>query len=195
MGGLGLRDVKSFNDALLAKQAWQLEKEPNSLVSTFFRTTYGASPLTWLSQSRRSSRRHSYAWRSITRGAAILERGSAWRVSSGLRVRTSEDKWTPKPLTFKPLVDPSSKPLWVAELIDPQSRNWKIMDIHRKFEEASANAILSTYLPSSPGDDVLYWRFSANGLYTVKSSYAMLCSEKQGLDEEQLWHLRKRSKF
>jgi len=39
-GGLGFRDMESFNDTLLAKRFWQLLKSPNSLVTHILQAKY-----------------------------------------------------------------------------------------------------------------------------------------------------------
>ena len=40
MGGMGFHDMRAFNQALLAKQAWHLIESPNSLCSGFLKAKY-----------------------------------------------------------------------------------------------------------------------------------------------------------
>ena len=71
-GGLGFRDLRAFNLALLAKQGWCLQTHTSSLVHRVFKAKYfpegdfltatlGSSPL--------------YAWRSIMAAQKIVQQG------------------------------------------------------------------------------------------------------------------------
>lgn len=41
-GGLGFRDLERFNRALIAKDMWRLNRQPDSLVRCVFRVSYFA---------------------------------------------------------------------------------------------------------------------------------------------------------
>ena len=61
-GGMGFRDLKAFNLALLAKQGWRIKRNPHSLVHKVFKAKYFMdSPF----KEAQLGRRPSYAWRSI----------------------------------------------------------------------------------------------------------------------------------
>lgn len=66
MGGLGIRDVGCFNQTLLAKQAWRLLMDPNSLVAKVLRGKYcwGKEFLDCKAKSGCS-----WGWRSLMWGA------------------------------------------------------------------------------------------------------------------------------
>jgi hypothetical protein len=46
-GGMGFRDFLSFNKALLAKQAWRLWSQPESLVAKIMRAKYFSGSRFW----------------------------------------------------------------------------------------------------------------------------------------------------
>ena len=88
-GGMGFRDLRSFNLEMLAKQGWRLIHENESLLSLCFKAKYfprchfldAAVPPNC-----------SYAWRSIMAAKPILENGCCWRVGDGSSIRIFFDK-------------------------------------------------------------------------------------------------------
>ena len=98
------RSLKAaFNLAMLAKQGWRLNSNPNSLVAQIYKTRYyphgdifhtklGSSP--------------SYTWRSILNGLEVVKRDTRWRVGNGEKILIWEDKWLPTPTTYKVISPP-----------------------------------------------------------------------------------------
>ncbi|KAL5574974.1 hypothetical protein UlMin_016673 [Ulmus minor] len=103
-GGLGFRNLECFNKALLAKQGWRLLRNLDSLVGKVFKACY--FPNSSFLNAKVGSR-PSYTWKSILRGRKVIELWSRWRVGSGESIRVGEDRWIPRPNTFK-IHDPPS---------------------------------------------------------------------------------------
>ena len=79
-GGMGFRDLKDFNLALLAKQGWRILKNQSSLIHRVFKAKYFAQ---CSFREAQLGRRPSYAWRSIMAAREVLERGSKWSIGNG----------------------------------------------------------------------------------------------------------------
>ncbi|XP_056691517.1 uncharacterized mitochondrial protein AtMg00310-like [Spinacia oleracea] len=117
MGGMGFRDMKVFNQALLAKQLWRLYSNPNPLLLSVLKARHfkhdsileayrGYDP--------------SYSWRSLRGAKSLLLDGLKWRVGNGSMVRVWQDSWLPGTPTSAapshgPIYDPT---LMVADLIN-----------------------------------------------------------------------------
>ena len=84
MGGMGFRDMKLFNEAMLGRQCWRLMTEPDSLCAKVLKGRYYPKCSFIDSISTRSS---SFTWRSLMYGKSLLERGINWRVGNGEEIR------------------------------------------------------------------------------------------------------------
>ncbi|XP_042973065.1 uncharacterized mitochondrial protein AtMg00310-like [Carya illinoinensis] len=146
-GGLGFRDFRSFNLALLAKQGWRILQNPSSLADMVLKQKY-FSKTGFLDATLGA--RPSFAWRGVCAGLEILREGLVWRVGSGHNINIWKDWWIPlfhqKELS---LLDQ-----W-AELLTAQ-----------EYEAIKA-------IPISVGgkEDRMVWHFTTNGQYSVKSGY------------------------
>lgn len=91
-GGLGFRDLRSFNLVLLAKQGWRILHCQDSLLYKVFKSKYFPDG-SFLKASITSL--SSYAWRSITQSCNLLIQGSHWRVGTRTMINIWQDKWLP----------------------------------------------------------------------------------------------------
>ena len=90
---MGFKDLALFNDALLAKQAWRLPQNKNSLFYRVFKPNF--FPHCSIMEVTKSQAR-SYAWRSILKGREVLKEGMRWRVANGSSIRIWSDPWLPQ---------------------------------------------------------------------------------------------------
>jgi hypothetical protein len=91
-GGMGFRDLHSFNLAMLAKQVWRLIDEPNSLCAQVLRGKYYPSGDILKVGPKGGS---SFTLQSIVAGIQTLKRGCIWRIGNGEAVQIWKDPWIP----------------------------------------------------------------------------------------------------
>ena len=89
-GGMGFRDLRSFNLAMLAKQGWRLLQDQDSLLFQCLKACY--FPRCHFLDAL-ESQNCSYTWKSIMAAMPILKQGCCWRVGNGSSIRVKLDKW------------------------------------------------------------------------------------------------------
>ena len=91
-GGLGFRNLKAFNYAMLGKQAWRILNMPTSLLHHVLKAKY--FPKTDFLQAR-LGHRPSFTRRGILEGHKSLNIGCRLRVGSSCSIRIWHDRWLP----------------------------------------------------------------------------------------------------
>ena len=97
-GGMGFRDIHCFNLALLAKKAWHLLNNPESLCATTLRAKYFRNGNLMNANLKKGS---SFTWQSIMAGITTLKRDNIWRVGNGHNINIWKDAWIPNCATRK----------------------------------------------------------------------------------------------
>lgn len=121
-GGLGYRDLHLFNLAMLARQAWRMVMNPNSLCARLLTARY--CPEGSIMEAKEGPG-ISYSWQSILRGVQALKEGIIWRVGDGESIRIWEDPWIPRGMTRRPITPRGAVILSkVSKLIDPLTGSW-----------------------------------------------------------------------
>ena len=171
-GGMGFKDLKVFNLALLAKLGWQLSKNLNSLTHRVFKAKYFAGCSFLEAQVGRKS---SNVWRSIMATRETVKKGSRWCVGNGKSVEIWRDRWIPTPNNFKVITPqgPNVELVKVAQIIDGYTGMWKVDQIKERFFPHETKVILGMPLSSRLPEDSLIWAWSKNDKFTVRSAYIM----------------------
>lgn len=170
MGGMGFRDLKCFNQALLAKQGWRLVSSGPSLLHDVMKARYFKH-----SSFMEANRGYdpSFSWRSIWGAKGLLLDGLKWRVGNGSQIKVWEDAWMPGEGTH---IVPTPKPnsnldLRVSELINHECGCWDNEALEVALTAEDRQTVLQLPLSSSLPRDSRFWWPERHGNYTVKTGY------------------------
>lgn len=176
-GGMGFRDMRLFNQALLACHAWRLIQFPDTLCAQVLKAKYypnGALIDTVFGGNGSST------WHAIEYGLELLKKGILWRVGNGASIRAWRDPWIPRDFSHQPI---SSKRRcrhkWVGDFLLPDGE-WNVPRLEEFFLPIDLSEILKIKTSTRGEADFLAWHPEKRGMFTVKSAYRL------GLDE----HLR-----
>lgn len=168
-GGLGFKDLRLFNQAMLARQAWRLIVHPESLCARLLKAKY--YPNGNLVDTAFCSN-PSQTWQAITHGLELLKQGIIWRVGCGSQVQIWRDPWIPRVHSLRPTTRRGRCRLrWVSELLDQGGRDWDLDVLQSSFNQPDVEAIMKIKLPQRHSEDFLAWHFEKSGLFTVRSAY------------------------
>jgi hypothetical protein len=171
-GGMGFRELETFNYALLTKQGWRILQNPESLVAGILKEKYFPD-VSFIEAN--VGRKPSYAWQSISQSRHILEAGLKWRVGNGLQISIWKDRWlldfgtcqVQSPVT---ILHVEAK---FPELIEPISRRWNVQLLSSIFSPSEVASICSIPLSPLLPRDRLVWAGSKQGVFIVRSAYFM----------------------
>ena len=152
--GMGFKDLRAFNLALLAKQGWRLIQNPGSLThrvlkakyfpeSNFMEAQIGKKPL--------------YTWRSLMEGINVLDRGLHWSIGNGQSVRIWGDRWLPTQNSFK-VTNPRPQVFegnTVDSLLDREGGGWDKNLMCSVFLPYEVDTILSIPISNTFPEDAL----------------------------------------
>lgn len=145
-GGMGFRDTRMFNQALLARQAWRLIQNPNSLAAKLMKAVYYPRGNLVDTVFRKEA---SPVWRGIEHGLQLLKEGIIWRVGDGENIRIWRDNWLPKDYILKPVQGKTKARFTrVAQLTREGSNEWNEELIKRIFHSNDAETILNLNAPT-----------------------------------------------
>ncbi|KAL8106012.1 hypothetical protein AgCh_029715 [Apium graveolens] len=89
-GGLGFKNLRDFNLAMLGKQCWRLITNPESLVAKVYRSKYFADT-NFLEAKMGGS--PGFIWRSIMEARNVVSTGSTWRIGTGNDINILNQPW------------------------------------------------------------------------------------------------------
>jgi ribonuclease HI len=174
-GGMGFRDLRNFNLALIAKQGWNIMTKPHTLVAKIYKSRYFPKSSFFNSKLGHNP---SYAWRGIWKARQTLMHGCRWSIGDGSNIRVMEDPWLRgEQGTWIPSPQIQGvHNLTINELMVSNRKSWDIIKVESLFPSHVAKCILETPLFDLVNEDKLVWIDSPQGNYSVKSGYKLLCN-------------------
>ncbi|XP_026377760.1 uncharacterized protein LOC113272068 [Papaver somniferum] len=178
LGSMGFKNTIKFNDALLAKLAWKMITDHNSLCVRILKAKYfhNKDPL-----CDEISPRGSWIWRSIHRGLQIVKKYYIWNIGDCSSIKIWRHNWVTgihhsqlsKTAQFSGNSDK------VQSLIQQDSKQWKVQDNDQLFNQEESKKIQKIRIPKN-ARDTLIWSLTRNGSFTVQSTYKALIQQTSG---------------
>lgn len=167
-GGLGFRDIYSFNIAMLPKQAWHLWENLGSLCARILKAKYYSNSSVLEAKPKPCM---SYTWRTILKGVELVKKGMVWRIGNGQGLKIWTDPWLPRDHTRRPITPRGANLLIdVDELVNPVTGTWDVELVKDIFWEEDQRIILA--IPVSEGrENSLAWHYDTKGRFSVRSAY------------------------
>lgn len=173
-GGVGFRDFRMFNQALLARQAWRLLTKPDSLCAQVLKARY--YPLGRLDDTVFTGNASS-SWQAISYGLDLLKKGLVWRVGNGRSIRVWRDKWISRPYSYKPISPQGRCRIrFVSDLLN-QNGSWNYELLNEYFVDADVQEIAKIRASPRLEEDVIAWGPGKHGVFTIKSAYTLAFEE------------------
>jgi len=135
--GMGFRDMRNFNLAMLGKQGWRLMTNPDSLCARVLKERYYHDG-NFLTSTRRKHASH--AWRAILAGREVLTQGLIKRIGNG----TSTHIWLPDHFGGRPLTPEEGQSVSMVSELLSKNGQWNEDVIKQSFIPVDAVAILRT---------------------------------------------------
>lgn len=171
VGGMGFRDIDSFNKAMLAKQCWRFLTNTKSLAATMLKEKYfrhvelldaklGYCP--------------SVMWRSLWGSLNLIREGVSWHVGNGKRIKFWEDKWVVSTLTYRKIQAPANtvnRSAMVEDFIDTTKGEWRGDLLKEVLGEEEADTVKTIPISRLGFSDKQIWGYTKSGLFSIKSAY------------------------
>lgn len=115
----------------------------------------------------------SYLWRSIITARRLVEKGIAWQIGDGKRVKCYSDRWIGTIKPTKPMEkDNRDESLsTVSDLMHAELGYWNTEKIQQCFTAEDMEKILEIPISQYTKEDRVYWAATKNDRFSVKTSY------------------------
>lgn len=89
-GGMGFKDLTAFNLAMLGKQGWKFQTQPECLVTRLFKARY--FPRGNYIEAK-LGHNPSFVWRGIFNARMVVRSGARWKIGNIINIPIFEAPW------------------------------------------------------------------------------------------------------
>lgn len=176
-GGLGMKRLRDFNVAMLAKQGWRILNNVNPLVSAIMKARY-FSNTDYLNAELGFN--PSFVWRGIVSAQEAIKAGSRRKIGNGFNTNVWNLPWLPDlengfMTTEMPNVISHAT---VAGLMEIDNNRWDYNVIKDLCNDRDFDLIKRVPIPANKDkEDSCFWIRDEKGCFTVRSCYRWLTGE------------------
>lgn len=167
---MGLKNLAKFNDALLAKQAWRIINNPDTLFSRIMEARYFKDDSILDAKERKNQ---SYRWSSLLVGLELLKKGLCYNVGNGESIRLERDNFIdsvpPRTIRMSQTLPNITLDKFIKNM--GNYRFWDEDMIQAYIAPEDQMALRGIHLPITVAPDRLLWNYNTTGDYTVRSGY------------------------
>ncbi|KAJ4768836.1 Ribonuclease H-like superfamily protein [Rhynchospora pubera] len=177
-GGLGIRDLSIFGDALFLKNAWDLMRQGDKFWVQICQAKYYPKIGFWKATNTNGA---SALWREVVKVRHHLKSNVRWELNNGKHVHAISQPWFTNWEVHQDF-NPSDTVKKVSHLLNPVTGLWNVDELQRLFGRDKATTIQTQIKPPDPTSDTpdrLIWIESKTGRYSVKEGYEELYSSTQ----------------
>ncbi|XP_074352995.1 uncharacterized protein LOC141692156 [Apium graveolens] len=145
----------------------------------FFHATAGHNP--------------SFIWRSLLEAKQLLRDGTRWRIGDGTIIQILDQPWLLS--NDCPYITSSPDPLhnkMVDSLMCLNEKSWDMEVLSDVLNERDQSYVLDIPLSESNHSDTWFWLHEDSGIYSVKSAYKFLQSQKRSWnvnENDRIWQV------
>ncbi|KAK4477283.1 hypothetical protein RD792_016497 [Penstemon davidsonii] len=173
-GGLGIRQARKANIALLAKVGWRTLNGENRLWGDTFRSKYLKNEDILAYKIKGGD---SFTWKGVVRSLKEVERCIRWRIGDGSTISVWRDLWVGKEPLAKALegeIHEEDLNLNVAQIINEHGL-WDRRNLRTVVPDSTWDMIRDMPLPLELNRvDKRIWSGTSNGGFSCKSAYGCL---------------------
>ncbi|KAJ3683983.1 hypothetical protein LUZ61_013147 [Rhynchospora tenuis] len=184
-GGLGVKDLHKFGDALFMKNIWALMGQEKKLWVDVCRAKYFPRIGFWGASNTRGG---SQLWKEVVKNRQKFRDEVNWDIQNGNKALAVSQPWF-NDWQIQHNVTLTDRRLTVSQLFDTNRNQWREEQIERIFGVQGAAHIYNIANkpnPDSELEDKLIWKRVKEGRYTVKEGYKWLVESSGTTSQNQL---------